>query len=257
MSEGERPFAWARQLEDAAARWLRPGPTEEEARLLNLVVLEQFVEGLPEATARWVRCHQVPDLTTAVTLAEDHLVAEPPPAPQASRPRGGASERPPAAAACCCRLLLGGGEAWSVGRREPVVVARGIHSQCCSRPQMLTDLTPARSHEEPHKPDYWKCGRPGHLRRDCPLMEVGQVFHVAGAPAPAPGLGGTYRIPVRCRGGIRHALVDWLYADPASPKLGLPWGIVGSRVGGVEMCAWGYSEVPGCVAAAEIQGQNA
>lgn len=38
MSAGEQPFTWARQLEEAAARWLRPGPTEEETCLLNLVV---------------------------------------------------------------------------------------------------------------------------------------------------------------------------------------------------------------------------
>lgn len=38
MSAGERPFTWARQMEEAAVRWLRPGPTEEERCLLNLVV---------------------------------------------------------------------------------------------------------------------------------------------------------------------------------------------------------------------------
>lgn len=43
MTEREWPFAWARQLEDAVARWLRPGPSPEEAWLLNLVVLKQFV----------------------------------------------------------------------------------------------------------------------------------------------------------------------------------------------------------------------
>lgn len=30
MSAGERPFTWARQLEDTAASWLRPGPTLAE-----------------------------------------------------------------------------------------------------------------------------------------------------------------------------------------------------------------------------------
>lgn len=73
MSAGQQPFPWARQLEDVAARWLRLGPTGEEIWLLNLVVLGQFVEGLPEATARWVRCHQPQNLTTAVMLGKDHL----------------------------------------------------------------------------------------------------------------------------------------------------------------------------------------
>lgn len=147
MSEGERPFAWARQLEDAAARWLCRGPTEEEARLLNLVVLEQFVEGLPEATARWVRCHQVPDLTTAVTLAEDHLVAEPPPAPQASRPRGGASERPPlppAAAACWCHLLLP-----PAARRRGGMVGWTERAGGCSPRNPFAVLLPAANADRP------------------------------------------------------------------------------------------------------------
>lgn len=30
MSAGEQPFTWARQLEDTAASWLRPGPTLAE-----------------------------------------------------------------------------------------------------------------------------------------------------------------------------------------------------------------------------------
>lgn len=66
MTGGERPFGWARQLEDTAARWLRPGPSAGEARLLNLIVLKQFVGGLPEAMARWVRCHRPADLTAAI-----------------------------------------------------------------------------------------------------------------------------------------------------------------------------------------------
>lgn len=37
---------------------------------------------------------------------------------------------------------------------------------------------------------------------------VGQVFGVAGAPAPSPSPGGTYCILVRCQGAICQALVD-------------------------------------------------
>ncbi|KAJ8352031.1 hypothetical protein SKAU_G00235070 [Synaphobranchus kaupii] len=36
---------------------------------------------------------------------------------------------------------------------------------------------------------------PGHLRRDCPLMEVGQVVRVVGPPTSAPDLDGAYCIP--------------------------------------------------------------
>lgn len=44
------------------------------------------------------------------------------------------------------------------------------------------------------------CRRPGHFRRECLLMEVGHVIRVAGPPTLSPGLGGTYRVPVRIQG---------------------------------------------------------
>uniref|UniRef100_A0AAQ4Q9F2 Gypsy retrotransposon integrase-like protein 1 n=1 Tax=Gasterosteus aculeatus aculeatus TaxID=481459 RepID=A0AAQ4Q9F2_GASAC len=39
-------------------------------------------------------------------------------------------------------------------------------------------------------------------------MEVGQTVRVAGPPAPSPGLGATYGVPVRIQGGIHQAMVD-------------------------------------------------
>ncbi|KAK0143114.1 hypothetical protein N1851_018759 [Merluccius polli] len=41
--------------------------------ILEKIVLEQFVEGLPAATSDWVLCHRLADLAGAITLAEDHL----------------------------------------------------------------------------------------------------------------------------------------------------------------------------------------
>ncbi|XP_027134561.1 uncharacterized protein LOC113745785 [Larimichthys crocea] len=46
----------------------------------------------------------------------------------------------------------------------------------------------------------WRCGQPGHFRRECPLMEVGQVIRVVGPPAPSPGPGETYSIPTDASG---------------------------------------------------------
>ena len=39
-------------------------------------------------------------------------------------------------------------------------------------------------------------------------MEVGQVIRVVGPPAPSPGPGGTYSVPVRIQGGTHQAMVD-------------------------------------------------
>ncbi|KAK0142130.1 hypothetical protein N1851_020196 [Merluccius polli] len=54
----------------------------------------------------------------------------------------------------------------------------------------------------------WRCGRPGHFRRECPMMEVGQVVRVTGAPSPPHGPGEAYRIPVRIQRGTHQALLD-------------------------------------------------
>lgn len=39
-------------------------------------------------------------------------------------------------------------------------------------------------------------------------MEVGQVLRIASPPMPYPDSGETYRLPVRCPGGICQALVN-------------------------------------------------
>ncbi|XP_059195913.1 neurotrophin receptor-interacting factor homolog [Centropristis striata] len=73
LGPADRPFVIAQQLKDAATRWLQPGDSAGEERLLEKVVLEQFMEGLPAATSDWVCCHHPADLAAAITLAEDHL----------------------------------------------------------------------------------------------------------------------------------------------------------------------------------------
>uniref|UniRef100_UPI000D2F95ED zinc finger protein 24 n=1 Tax=Maylandia zebra TaxID=106582 RepID=UPI000D2F95ED len=75
MGPQEGPSAFAQQLLYDAGRWLHPGPTQGEAQLLEAVVLEQFVEGLPREMADWVKCRKPPNLEAAVRLAEEHLAA--------------------------------------------------------------------------------------------------------------------------------------------------------------------------------------
>lgn len=64
-------FMWSWKLNDTAVRWLQPRPSEGNHH--ELVVLQQFVEGLPREMARWVCSHRSASLEAAVTLAEDHL----------------------------------------------------------------------------------------------------------------------------------------------------------------------------------------
>ncbi|XP_063327898.1 nuclear GTPase SLIP-GC-like [Pelmatolapia mariae] len=71
MGPQDRPSAFALQLRYDAGRWLHPGSTQGEARLLEAVILEQFVEGLPREMADWVKCHKPLNLEAAVRLAED------------------------------------------------------------------------------------------------------------------------------------------------------------------------------------------
>lgn len=76
MGPQEGPSAFAQQLLYDAGRWLHPGPTQGEVQLLEAVVLEQFVEGLPREMADWVKCRKPPNLEAAVRLAEEHLAAQ-------------------------------------------------------------------------------------------------------------------------------------------------------------------------------------
>ncbi|KAM9752566.1 uncharacterized protein ACNS7B_009019 [Menidia menidia] len=190
-----RPFAFAQQLRDAATRWLQPGDAAGEQRLVEAVVLEQFVAGLPAATSDWVRCHRPAGLAAAVTLAEDHLAVVAP-----RQTPGGEPSAPPTPAP-----RRRSAPAPSPG---PPTTARPLpapRSRCSAPPQVQV---PAATGAAPHPQGVpqaaglacWRCGRPGHFRRECPLMEVGQVIRVVGPPAPSPGPRGTYSVPTDASG---------------------------------------------------------
>ncbi|KAK5866487.1 hypothetical protein PBY51_020675 [Eleginops maclovinus] len=53
FEDAGRPFSYAKQLLDAARRWLQPGMRSAED-VMEQVALEQFVAGLPSSTANWV-----------------------------------------------------------------------------------------------------------------------------------------------------------------------------------------------------------
>lgn len=70
------------------------------------------------------------------------------------------------------------------------------------------------------------------------------MFRVTGLPAPSPGLGVTYNIPVRYQRAIHQAMVEsGCMQDLGLPNSGLTLGVFGDRVGLDPVCAWGSSAI--------------
>ncbi|KAM9735597.1 uncharacterized protein ACNS7B_014771 [Menidia menidia] len=135
------------------------------------------------------------DLAAAVTLAEDHLAVVSP-----RQSPGGEPSVPPTPAPRRRSAPAPSPGAPTTARPLPAPRAR-----CSAPPQVQV---PAATGAAPHPQGVpqaaglacWRCGRPGHFRRECPLMEVGQVIRVVGPPAPSPGPRGTYSVPTDASG---------------------------------------------------------
>ncbi|XP_044042277.1 translation initiation factor IF-2-like [Siniperca chuatsi] len=130
------------------------------------------------------------DLTAAVTLAEDYLAVHP--RSQTSQDRPLEAARPTPAP----RKRGMGPPHGPPARPSPMPRANPLSSPSLSQ----GPAAPVAAHDLQGAPrtlgqECWRCGRPGHCRRDCPLMEVGQVIRVAGSPTPSPGPGATYCVP--------------------------------------------------------------
>ncbi|XP_061910302.1 uncharacterized protein LOC133654192 isoform X1 [Entelurus aequoreus] len=186
----DQPFVLAYRMRDAATRWLEPNGLD--SKMLESIILEQFIDALPAKTSAWVQYHSSPDVKTAVKMAEEHLAVQ-------REATAKTAERPTPAP----RPAMGGVEGTSREQRPRTAEPPGANEQGTGAaerglPSQMAPQTPG--------PVCWGCGQPGHVRRECSMMEVGQVMRVVGPPAP--DLGETYCVPVRVQGGTYQAVLS-------------------------------------------------
>ena len=195
LAADDRQFAYSQRLAGLARRWLQP-EVRSVAGVVEQIVLERFVAGLPAATATWVRCHRPFNLSAAVTLAEDYMVHWPAP-PHGEKPEPDPWRKfPPRAASA----VAAQGATFIPPNPSPRLFFQAPGSMMVRPKPQGVPQTPG--------PECWHCGQLGHLRRECPLRVVGQVVQVVGPLSSTPGPEWAYCIPVRLHGSEHRALLD-------------------------------------------------
>nr|XP_061838655.1 zinc finger protein 75D-like isoform X3 [Nerophis lumbriciformis] len=219
LGPGDRPFVLAFQLRDAATRWLQPNGLDP--KMLEAIVLERFVETIPARTSAWVRYHSPPDVKAAVKLAEEHLAVQ---RETTTKTAKGPTPAPHRRLAPLWGGVEGESPQWQPSQPEPPGITEQVHhtdikkEYAPTHTQRQTTRGGTRGHNmsmvcafqgtdaagrglpsqmapQTSGPVCWRCGRPGHVRRECSLMEVGQVLRVVGPPAPAPDRWGDVLCP--------------------------------------------------------------
>lgn len=77
LNEVGDPFVLAQLLQDSCEKWLLPICGRCPRRVVELLVMGQFVKGLPKETALWVQLHQPETPNEAIQLAVNHLSSRP------------------------------------------------------------------------------------------------------------------------------------------------------------------------------------
>ncbi|XP_078496397.1 zinc finger and SCAN domain-containing protein 26-like [Lissotriton helveticus] len=75
LGAGVRPLSVASQLQDLGHRWLKPD-IRSATEIVELIIMEQFVQILPAEAREWLSHHHVRSLARAVRLIEGYLAQQ-------------------------------------------------------------------------------------------------------------------------------------------------------------------------------------
>ncbi|XP_078542472.1 uncharacterized protein LOC144828268 [Lissotriton helveticus] len=72
FTKGANPLVIANQLHDWCSKWLKP-ELRSPADIVELIVVEQFIQILPVAAQEWLRLHRVASIDITVQLVEEYF----------------------------------------------------------------------------------------------------------------------------------------------------------------------------------------
>lgn len=75
FTKGAKPLVIANQLHNWCSKWLKP-ELRSPADIVELIVVEQFIQILPVAVQEWLRLHKVASIDITVQLVEDYFSRE-------------------------------------------------------------------------------------------------------------------------------------------------------------------------------------